>query len=726
MKKEKRVSDLLESLSYAQKQAVEDTEGPIRIVAGAGSGKTRVLAARFAYLVNELGVLPSSILCATFTNKSANEMRQRIHKLTGDNDTGYISTFHSFCNTVLLEESNAFNFPKSFMVIDNADIDSFLKVIYDENQLTLRDMTFARARDLNEIQKIYKKPDYYKQLISLSNEELYEIYQKARDPEDIIFYGVLWQQKKNFALDYNDLIILTLHVFDENPKIAQKWCERLEYIMVDEFQDIDFLQYRLMKVLCSWHKNIFVVGDPDQTIYSWRGADVRYLMDFQEDFPQAKTYFLNENYRSTPQILQAANSLISKNRTRIEKNLVAVSDSGMPVHAMHFKSTEAESRGVAETIKHLVHKGYRYGDIAILYRAHYLSRPLEDVFREEEIPYTIYSGISFYERQEIKDILAYLRMLVYRSDLDFERTVNNPRRNIGKSRMKWLQEEAAMSGKTLFETMRDRLDDDHFARTKAKQYVSLIENYQWEYKPISQVITEILSLSGYEHMLRLQGSQERLDNLAEFKQAAAEYEMSAGEDVDLEHFLTHASLCGSADQQMSADKVKLMTIHTAKGLEFDAVIMVGMSEGIFPSRKTKSLSAMEEERRLAFVAMTRAKRELYLSEAEGRLLNGSLRYPSRFLLDIGRQNLYWNPEAPEDLLRQTHLAAASESLPDAATCQYHEGDRVVHKVFGEGTILQVQDQGYLIHFDKLETDRKLSFRVKLERKEEEGTPSTLN
>lgn len=292
------------SLNAEQAQAVEETEGYVRVVAGAGSGKTRTLANRFAYLVNDLGILPSSILCVTFTNKSANEMRNRIHSLIGDSDTGYISTFHGFCSSILKEEANAIHFPKSFMVLDNADIDSMLKAVYDQRGLTSRDMTFSKARDLIELLKTDKRPDYYLDLISLSAEQLYEKYMRSTQTEDIIFYGYLYQQKKNFGLDYNDLIILSLYIFRENEEIARKWQERLEYIMIDEFQDIDALQYRLMKVLSSYHKNLFVVGDPDQTIYTWRGASVRYLLDFDQNFPGTKTIYLNRITGAVPRFLK--------------------------------------------------------------------------------------------------------------------------------------------------------------------------------------------------------------------------------------------------------------------------------------------------------------------------------------------------------------------------------------------------------------------------------------
>ena len=316
------MEEYLEGLNEAQQEAVTATEGVIRVIAGAGSGKTRALSSRFAFLVNEIGILPGNILCVTFTNKSANEMRQRIHRLTGDQDTGYINTFHGFCVSVLQEDSHAVQYPKSFLVLDNSDIDAMLKMIYEERGLTLREMTFAKARDMIEILKLKERPDYYLDMITMSLEVLEQKYRSAVTPKDIIFYGYLYQEKKCFGLDYNDLITFTLYIFDQNPDIRRKWQERLEYIMIDEFQDIDGLQYRLMKVLCGHHRNLFVVGDPDQTIYTWRGANVRYLLDFDRDFPEVKTIMMMDNYRSSPEILAAANSLIEKNGSRMAKELI--------------------------------------------------------------------------------------------------------------------------------------------------------------------------------------------------------------------------------------------------------------------------------------------------------------------------------------------------------------------------------------------------------------------
>lgn len=313
----------LESLNEEQREAVTTTEGYVRVIAGAGSGKTRALTYRFAYLVNEIGILPSHILCVTFTNKAAAEMRNRIRALTGDNDTGYISTFHGFCVSVLQEDSNAVSYPKSFLVLDNSDINAMLQIIYEERGLTLRQMTFGNARDMIEIRKIFKEPHYYEDLICMSLDEIHQKYLAATRADDIIFYGYLYQQKKCFGLDYNDLLKFVLYIFQTNEAIRLKWQERLEYIMIDEFQDIDWIQYEVMKALCPYHNNLFVVGDPDQTIYTWRGADIRYLLEFDKNFPGVRTIVMNKNYRSTAEILDVANSLIGKNKDRIKKNLVA-------------------------------------------------------------------------------------------------------------------------------------------------------------------------------------------------------------------------------------------------------------------------------------------------------------------------------------------------------------------------------------------------------------------
>ena len=486
------MSELL--LNEEQMEAVTSTEGMIRVIAGAGSGKTKALSNRFAFLVNEIGILPGNILCVTFTNKAANEMRQRIHNLTGDNDTGYINTFHGFCVSVLQEDIHLVQYPKSFLVLDNADIDTMLQTIYEERGLTLRDMSYAKARDMIEILKTKDRPDYYLDMISMSLEGLRTKYDEADTAQDIIFYGYLYQQKKCFGLDYNDLIKFTLYIFKENKEARQKWQQRLEYIMIDEFQDIDKLQYDLMEVLCGYHKNLFVVGDPDQTIYSWRGANGKYLMDFDKTHPGTKTIMMMRNYRSTPQILSAVNSLIANNKTRIQKDLIPTLPDGKTVCCHQAESQEKEADWIAAKIRELEAEGVALNDITILYRAHYVTRAVEEGLLKEKIPYTIYSGVQFFNRAEIKDALAYLRMIAYKDDLSFLRVCNVPKRNLGKSRINFLQEYAANKGISLYDALKETADSPEMKGAKASAFIKLIDDYaaSYEGRPISDLLSSIL------------------------------------------------------------------------------------------------------------------------------------------------------------------------------------------------------------------------------------------
>ena len=712
--------DLLATLNPAQIEAVTATEGYVRVIAGAGTGKTRALTHRFAYLVNEVGILPGNILCVTFTNKSANEMRQRIHTLTGDSDTGYICTFHSLCVSILQEDSHAVGYPKSFLVLDNSDIDAMLAIIYEERGLTLRDMTFSNARDMIEIKKLFEIPDYYRNLIGFSLDELKEKYLAASRPSDIIFYGYLYQQKKCFGLDYNDLIKLSLYIFEENAEIREKWQSRLEYIMIDEYQDIDEIQFRLMKVLCDYHKNLFVVGDPDQTIYTWRGASLRYLMEFPNAFPGTRTIMMMQNYRSTPEILAAANNLIAHNRRRIEKNLIPTLSNGDKPLWHHAPTQEDEARWIAKQCKQLHEAGTPWREMTLLYRAHHVTRTIEDVFLKEEIPYTVYSGAGFYDRTEIKDALSYLRMIALKDDLSFLRIANRPKRNLGQRRMKFLKDYAEREGCTLYEALVRTVEDETFKGTQAKRFIALIEEFAADYegKPISEVLSALLNRSGYETMLRTEGAQSRLDNLAELTQAVYEYETTCGEECTMEHYLSHVALMTATDRE-GGDRVKLMTIHTAKGLEFPNVFFCGLTEGIIPSKKTRTLEQMEEERRLAFVALTRAERRLFLTDAEGRNFDGSPRYPSRFVLDIDRSLVEVTEEPRERLFHEArnYIALADLTLTDGDSEVYPAGTRVRHRIFGEGKIEEVDlaKAVYIVQFDGIRTPRSISFRVKMEK-----------
>lgn len=717
------MDDILKGLNAEQLESVTTTEGFVRVVAGAGSGKTRALARRFAYLVCELGVTPGSILCVTFTNKSAGEMRQRIRALTGDSDTGHICTFHSFCVTVLQEDSHAVSYPKSFLVLDNSDIDAMLARIYEERGLTLRDMTYSDARDMIEIRKGIDDPEYYLDMIDMDLDTLRKKYMDAVSTRDIIFYGYLYEEKKCFGLDYNDLIFFTLYIFEQNHEIRRKWQERLQYIMVDEFQDIDKPQYRLMRALCGYHKNLFIVGDPDQTIYTWRGASVKFLLDFDKEFPGTRTIMMMRNYRSTPEILAAANCLIDKNRNRMRKELAPTLPSGAPVTWLHCESPEAEAAAIAGRIAELHESGIPYRDIAILYRAHYVTRSIEEVFLRLKLPYVIYSGVQFFARAEVKDALSYLRLLAYRDDLSFLRVANVPRRNLGRRRMEFLREYSVKNSCTLYDALCRCLDDELFKGTKARRLVALVEELSagCEGRSIAELLSEVLNRSGYEEYLRTEGSQERLDNLAELKQSVRDYEETGGEECTLTHYLAHVALFTNSDADTGKDAVKLMTVHAAKGLEFPHVFLCCLNEGILPSQKTDSPEGMEEERRLAFVALTRAQKSLTLSDCEGRAHNGAPRYPSRFLLEIEKDLLVCDGRPRDSLVAEArdYIASNERRLSGAAQepeALFSPGARVHHAAFGAGTVLEVDTKRsvYVIQFDKMPTPRTLTLRVSLE------------
>ena len=717
------MEDILKGLNAEQLEVVTTTEGFVRVVAGAGSGKTRALARRFAYLVCELGVTPGSILCVTFTNKSAGEMRQRIRALTGDSDTGHICTFHSFCVTVLQEDSHAVSYPKSFLVLDNSDIDAMLARIYEERGLTLRHMTYSDARDMIEIRKGIDDPKYYLDMIDMDLDTLRKKYMDAVSTRDIIFYGYLYEEKKCFGLDYNDLIFFTLYIFEQNHEIRRKWQERLQYIMVDEFQDIDKPQYRLMRALCGYHKNLFIVGDPDQTIYTWRGASVKFLLDFDKEFPGTRTIMMMRNYRSTPEILATANCLIDKNRNRMRKELAPTLPSGAPVTWLHCESPEAEAAAIAGRIAELHESGIPYRDIAILYRAHYVTRSIEEVFLRLKLPYVIYSGVQFFARAEVKDALSYLRLLAYRDDLSFLRVANVPRRNLGRRRMEFLRECSVKNSCTLYDALCRCLDDELFKGTKARRLVALVEELSagCEGRSIAELLSEVLNRSGYEEYLRTEGSQERLDNLAELKQSVRDYEETGGEECTLTHYLAHVALFTNSDADTGKDAVKLMTVHAAKGLEFPHVFLCCLNEGILPSQKTDSPEGMEEERRLAFVALTRAQKSLTLSDCEGRAHNGAPRYPSRFLLEIEKDLLVCDGRPRDSLVAEArdYIASNERRLSGAAQepeALFSPGARVHHPAFGAGTVLEVDTKRsvYVIQFDKMPTPRTLTLRVRLE------------
>ncbi len=710
--------DLLEGLNQEQRQAVMATEGYVRVIAGAGSGKTRALTHRFAYLVNELGISTSNILCVTFTNKAANEMKRRIRSMIGDNDTGFISTFHGFCVQVLKEDIHVLHYPKNFIILDTEDVNSILHTIFEDMGLNSKNVTFPTLIDMFTQRK--NRESYILDLLNTDHEELKDKFRHARSREDAIFYRYLYEQKKCFALDFDDLINFVLYIFEQHEDIRSKWQQRLEYIMVDEFQDVNVRQYRLAQILSDYHHNLFIVGDPDQTIYSWRGARVDYILNFDKEYPKAITIIMDKNYRSTPNIINASNSLITKNKKRLDKKLVAMNQVEIPVIYHHARTTGEEAAWIAEQITTIVESGRKLCDIAILYRSHFISRSFEEVFIKQKIQYTIYSGIEFYKRKEIKDVLCYLRMAAYGDDISFARIVNLPKRNIGEKRMAFLKDYAEQNNCTLYQALQQNQEEELFAKTKAKAFIQLIEKQKavYETMKLSELLSELLNESGYEALLRTNGEQERLDNLAELKQSIFEYERDAGEECSLTDYLDRISLYTNLDQKEKSDAVQMMTIHNAKGLEFPYVFVCGLNEGIFPSKHVDTEDKLEEERRLAYVAYTRAENALFLSDAEGINYDGSYRYPSRFIFNVEKAYLNYTVELEERLVGDASFyIEQNERKLTGANTRYQIGDVIRHSVFGMGRIVGINEEisSYIIQFDAMETTRSISFKIGLER-----------
>ena len=709
--------EYLKNLNPQQKEAATTTEGYIRVVAGAGSGKTRTLTARYLYLVEALGISTANILCVTFTNKAAAEMKKRIRMSLPDQDLGRITTFHGFCVGLLKEDCHVVQYPSTFIVLDEEDKEAMLRTIFEDLGITSRDMTIKDAVDHIGWRKGGR--GYVKTLIDMDHGRLQSLQDSATTLKDKVLYRYFYEQRKCYGLDFDDLVYFALYILQHDKAVREKWQSRLEYIMVDEFQDIDKDQYELADILSGYHKNLFVVGDPDQTIYTWRGADVKFILEFASRHEDTKTIYLNTNYRSVPQILTASNALISKNRERLEKQLTPVRPNSRKPLYFHAKTGSLEADWITAQMRAMHDGGMNYSKMAVLYRAHYVSRAVEESLIRNKIPYVLYSGVEFYKRKEIKDILCYLRMIYSGDDISFLRTVNEPRRGVGRTRIAALKEFADMNGCSLYEALVTNLDTDLFRRSRAKDYVRLIEKYRaiFDGMDLTDLLAGIMNESGYEQMLRSSGEEERLDNLAELKQAIYDFERKAGEDVSLGNYLDHAALFTNMDQTERAQAVKLMTVHGAKGLEFPVVFLCGLSEGIFPGKRANTREKLEEERRLAYVAFTRAQDRLFLSDAAGTNYDGSFRYPSRFLFNAGEDNLeYAVPLDPDLVERAREQIEKTESMDDCPRLpDENVGRRVLHCIFGEGTVIGIPrgQEGVIVQFDSVVTPRTLTLGAKL-------------
>ena len=705
------LDEILSGLNEKQRQAVVTTEGFVRIIAGAGSGKTKALTHRYAYLVKAAGIHPGNILCVTFTNKAAGEMKRRVRSLVGDGcDTSLITTYHGFCVRVLHEDIGRLFYPENFAIIGRPEQKKILEEIYGELDLKLDHASFENMLDKIEI---LKRQTFYVDLLLSRGKDSWEAQGTL---DDQIMHRYLMRQKKIFALDYNDLINFVFVLFERFPEVREKWQKRLEYVQVDEFQDSSERELKLIDILSGRNQNLFVVGDPDQNIYEWRGAKVSILVEFDKTHPETQTVIMDQNYRSTERILKLANTLIAHNQMRVPKDLFTAGEPGDEVIHFHGKDEKEEIRLIVEEIRKLrTMYSFCYKEIAILYRSGFLSQAVEQAFLSEGIPYEIIGSAKFFDRMEIMDAVAYLRLCAYDDDQAFMRVINTPRRKFGKSKLTTLETLAQRDGIALFAALVKYREMEAFRQSRVGEFLDLILRLRRERSgmQVSEILQTLLVESGYETYIREAGNMERLDNLSELKKMTVDYEQSYGkvspddlmpaDFLPLEAYLQQLALMKSsgAEEEEEKDRVRLMTIHAAKGLEFPVCFVIGMTDGVFPSSRTleeRKTAGLEEERRLCFVAVTRAMKRLYLTDSEGAGQGGRLKTPSRFLFDMGEENYVRIGVISKEARDQRNREGQTQASPVPS---FQVGDSVQHAVFGRGEIVGIDDKRsvYEIRFE---------------------------
>lgn len=677
------------SLNDKQKEAVIDDSKHLRIIAGAGSGKTRVLTMRIAYLIEQKHINPKNVLAITFTNKAANEMKNRISEMLGEaGDGAFISTIHSLCVRILKEEIGVFGYPRNFTIVDGDDQKTILKEAYKEFNIDKKDLSYGSALDYIANCK-YEELSYEKAMDQAYGEK------KLVDKANVYKYYDE-RLKSLYALDFDDLILFTVRLFKLHKDILKKWSSKFIYIHVDEFQDIDKTQYELIKLLSSTHDNVYVVGDPDQTIYTWRGADVNIIVNFDKDFKNTKTIILNQNYRSTNNILEGANSLIKYNKSRVPKDLFSENGDGDKIVHKTLPDETSEAYYIVSCIQSLLKQGYEYNDIAILYRSNYLSREVEKVFIENRIPYVIYGGIRFYERMEVKDILSYLRLIVTGDDLAFQRVINQPKRGIGQKSIDTIFSLAKENNISMYEVVKQGL----FAKNQSvlESFVDMVERWKssLDGKPLEEVLTDVFEQSGYRSMLEKENETERIENVKSLIDDIKDYQETYPGST-LADYLSMISLYTDKANTDGSASVSLMTIHASKGLEFKVVFVVGLSEGIFPSERTMlEQKGVEEERRLAYVAYTRAKEKLTLTDTSSfSYVVNSAKTTSRFVNEVDEKYI---EHLDKPVLKQqsvfdvpfTTKISSIEPKKEAPRrpSRYRKSDVVIHKIFGEGVVIK--------------------------------------
>ena len=726
----------LDTLNPAQREAVEKTEGPVLILAGAGSGKTRVLTTRIGHLIEDKGVQPANILAITFTNKAANEMRERVEEtLESDASDMWISTFHSCCVRILRKDINRIGYNRSFVIYDSADQVTLVKDCLKE--LNLNDKVFEPKMIISTISgakdKLYD-PKQFKAMHMNDNRmsKIADVYALYQD-----------RLKRNSALDFDDLIFKTVELLKSDKEVLDYYRNRFKYIMVDEYQDTSKAQYELIKILAKEHQNICVVGDDDQSIYGWRGADIRNILEFEKDYDDVHVVKLEQNYRSTQIILDAANTVISNNIERKRKRLWSEKKDGELIKIQVAQDEIEESDFVADMIAKISREQNRsYKDFAVLYRANAQSRSVEDALNRSQIPYNIYGCTKFYERKEIKDLIAYLRVIQNpQDDISIKRIINVPRRGIGLRTIEKIEDRASLKQESIYSVLID-IETNSEISTKARNSISeFVDNVigtlrtMREVYPVSKLIEKVIeSIDYYGYIDELykgdkEEAEERKDNVKEFISVAMEFEQNS-EEKDLETFLTGVALTSESSEEEEIDKVSLMTIHTSKGLEFPVVFIVGMEDGLFPiARAVRSMSdsEIEEERRLCYVGITRAKEILYLTLTQKRTLYGKTNpsIASRFMEELPKECIERLNSAEKELsyskanynvldkYKQKYMNTINKTAVAKqvnATIKSNEketniddikpGARVHHPKFGVGTVVGMMGTDVTIAFEQ--------------------------
>ena len=730
-------SQLLQGMNDKQAEAVLTTEGPLLVMAGAGSGKTRVLTHRVAYLIEEQGVNPWNILAITFTNKAAREMQERVGKLLGESARDiWVSTFHALCVRILRRDIDKLGYNRAFTIADTSEQRTLMKRICSElNVDTKKYDPRAILSAISNAKNAMQTAEDYAELNSHANNPLNQIVAKAY---------VLYQKEleNSQALDFDDLIMKTIELFKKDSETLEYYQNKFHYIHVDEYQDTNDAQYQLVTLLAAKYKNLCVVGDADQSIYGWRGANMNNILNFERDYPEAHTVMLEQNYRSTQTILKAANEVIANNLVRKEKNLWTENGTGEKISYYRAQNVHDESQFVVSKIQaEMREHGYHYNDFAVLYRTNAQSRMIEETFMKSTVPYTMVGGHKFYDRKEIRDILAYLTLIVNPRDaMSFERVVNTPKRGIGSGSVDKLRQFANENGWSLLEAAQNvTLANAISARIRAKieDFGRLMADLTKEadYLTITELTDDILQKSGYLQMLQAENdlqAQSRQENLEEFKSVTQEYDQKhAEDDVDnrqkLMNFLSDLALVSDQDDvDEEAPKVTLMTLHAAKGLEFPVIFLVGMEEGIFPLyRSLSNEKELEEERRLVYVGITRAKRKLYLTNAYSRMLYGRVQrnQPSQFVDEINDDLIKFenaDGSGKAKAMNTPFAKAASQATTFASQRRAHGlthsakqestgtgadkqswkvGDKVQHKKWGQGMVVSVNGSGNDMELD---------------------------